>query len=68
MFLSLALRIHGIETTEQIDVQLFDNHRAPVDKNTFPLLVRQFNQSDNFYIEVDVTGNTKTALLTEVTL
>lgn len=66
MFSSLALRIHGIEAIDKIDVRLFDNHGAPVDKNTFPLLVRQFNKCDNFYFEVDVTGDTTRALSMDV--
>lgn len=63
---SSALNVHGITAKENISVKMFDNYRAAVDKNTFPLLVRQFSHCNDFYFEIEITGDTDLALSYEV--
>lgn len=63
---SSAMHVYGITAYNNITVKLFDNYRCPVDKNTFSLLVRQFSHCNDFYFQIDITGDTSKELSHEV--
>lgn len=61
-----ALRIHGIKGDNKLSVKFFDNYGAPVDEETFPLLVRQFHTCNGFYLEIEVTSDSINAFTRKV--
>lgn len=48
----IALRLHGVPAADEVEVSIFDDHQAPVNKDTFPLLVNQFKHCNNFHFEI----------------
>lgn len=56
MVFHLAIAKFHIVASEEIDVQLFNSKRAPITFDELPLIINQYKNDSNFFVEIDVDG------------
>lgn len=48
----LVVKQYGIQSTDDIGMEFFNNKRAPIDFEILPVIVAQYKADPNFFIEI----------------
>lgn len=58
---------HDLKIDEKtLDVNLYNNQKSPIDADTFSIIVRQYQNDCNFFIEIEIGGANAWTISTEV--
>lgn len=64
-FISVA-KIHDLKIDETLELNLYNNQRSPVDAETFPIIVQQYQHDSGFFLEIAIGGSNSWTVSTEV--
>lgn len=64
--MALALQQHGITTQDAVDIELFDQSGAPIEQDTFHIIIKQFHRCDNFCVVIQLNSKGAFVLSSEV--